>query len=343
MTKVLFFHHYNDFSGSTKVLADYLVSQFEDLSKVEVVTDTSKNGFLTDIGVKLINVPILRYKEKAIPLLSQILWPFTGFFKALIYGWKYDVFYINTIVPMYAAIAGSLLGKKIIYHVHEKYITKSIKSRLAEFVFNHVIAERKYVSKYVSDSYAPHKGCVEYVEYNKLTEVFISKVYIVPVGEHKLNEALMISSLQAGKGVDNFMKIAFLLPNVHFSLVLSATKERIENYFDYNLPTNVTVYPSQPNIHPFLEKADIILNLSIPDYLVETFGMTIIEGMAYGLPAVVPNVGGPIELVENGINGYSIDVTNVSLVANKIKEILNPETYKMMYLSSLKKIEQFKY
>jgi len=31
---------------------------------------------------------------------------------------------------------------------------------------------------------------------------------------------------------------------------------------------------------------------------VETFGLTILEGMTYKLPAIVPPVGGVIELVE---------------------------------------------
>ena len=343
MEKTLFFHHYNDYSGSTKVLADYLSSNYDNLNDITVLTDATKEGFLSDIGVNLINIPIFRYKGRAIPIVSQIIWPIAGLIKTLRIGKKYDIFYINTIIPMYAAVAGSILNKKIIYHIHEKYVTKSVKSRIAEFIFNHVKAERKYVSKYVADKYLHHRDCIEYIAYNKLSKEFIAATKVVPLEEHKLNEVLMISSLQKGKGIDNFVKVAFKLPQLHFTLILSATEERIKDYFNYKLPPNLTLYPSQSNIHAFLQNADVILNLSIPFFLVETFGMTIIEGMAYGLPAIVPNAGGPMELIESGKNGYSIDVTDVSLVTSKIEEILNPTVYKKMYHNALKKVEQFKY
>ena len=120
-------------------------------------------------------------------------------------------------------------------------------------------------------------------------------------------------------------------------------REKIDNYFNTSLPSNLNLYPSQSDIHPFLYNSDLLLNLSIPNLWVETFGMTIIEGMAYGLPSIVPNVGGPKELVENGYNGYSIDVSEVNLVINKICEILQLENYNKMSNNALIKVRQFEW
>lgn len=341
MIDTLYFHHYNDYSGSTKVLADYLSSTYDDLQEVLVITDNSKQGFLTGLGIQLINVPIFRINGRAVPVISQLFWIFAGLMKALKYGKGYKSFYINTIIPMYAALAGVLMKKKIIYHVHEKYVTKSLKSILAEYVFNHVKAERRFVSKYVANMYNPRTGCQTIIQYNKLSDSFTKKVKIRPINSHGYNEIIMIASLQKGKGVDNFLRLSQMMEDLHFTLIVSSTEERIKQYFNSELPPNISILPKQSDIHPYLYKSDVLLNLSLPFFWVETFGMTIIEGMAYGLPAIVPNVGGPIELVENGYNGFSLDVSNIELVANKIREILVPTQYNIMHNNALQKVQQF--
>ena len=44
--------------------------------------------------------------------------------------------------------------------------------------------------------------------------------------------------------------------------------------------------------------------------------------MAYGVPAIVPNVGGPTELVANGVNGYNVNPYDLQTLENKISEIM---------------------
>jgi glycosyltransferase involved in cell wall biosynthesis len=61
-----------------------------------------------------------------------------------------------------------------------------------------------------------------------------------------------------------------------------------------------------------------VLNLSLPDEWIETFGLSLIEGMAYGSPVVCPPVGGPTEFV-NDKNGLLIDGKNVSDIVTFIR------------------------
>lgn len=70
--------------------------------------------------------------------------------------------------------------------------------------------------------------------------------------------------------------------------------------------------------------------------------MTILEAMAYGIPSIVPNVGGPIELIEDGHNGYCVDVTNAELVADKIRSVLNTDYYERLCKGALERFEKFK-
>jgi glycosyltransferase involved in cell wall biosynthesis len=36
--------------------------------------------------------------------------------------------------------------------------------------------------------------------------------------------------------------------------------------------------------------------------------MTLLEAMCYGVPVIAPNVGGPMEIVQSGENGFTLDV-----------------------------------
>ena len=83
--KILYVHPYNNYTGSTKVMADILKAKYDDLTKVTVMTEASQDGFLSSLGLNLINVPIIKYKGRAVPVLSQIVWIFVGFFKVLFY------------------------------------------------------------------------------------------------------------------------------------------------------------------------------------------------------------------------------------------------------------------
>ena len=143
-----------------------------------------------------------------------------------------------------------------------------------------------------------------------------------------------------------FIKAAKELSEYNFSLIISENEEKIYNYLynkcGYNdLPTNLIIYPTQSNIHQFLYNSDLILNLTDYNYIIETFGMTILEAMAYGIPAIVPNVGGPTELIENGYNGFCIDVTNIDILKTSINKILNKADYPQYVSNTLTKYSYF--
>ena len=98
----------------------------------------------------------------------------------------------------------------------------------------------------------------------------------------------------------------------------------------------------QSNLHPFYQNAALLLNLTIPEQCIETFGMTILEGMTYALPSIVPPIGGPLELVENGINGFTIDSREIDSLKDRITELYSNENlYNILSLNSLMKAKGF--
>lgn len=326
--KTLFFHPRNDYTGSTRVLADILSTEYRD-SKVCVVTDRNSNqGFLSEVSnVTIIATWTPTFKNIDIKFISFFCWILHSSLITLFIGIKYDKFYINTTKPFYAALIGRFLGKTIIYHVHEIFALNSMTTKLYRYVFDRTPCHRIFVSEYTKCQYKDNPECSWEIKYNKLNKSFISKVKFTPVENRSRKHILMISSLLRSKGIYMFADLARELPDYQFSLVLSTTKEKIIECFGNNVPSNLLLYPSQSDIHSFLENADLIMNLSVPGMMIESFGMTILEAMPYAIPAIVPNVGGPTELVKDGCNGLCVDVTDKNCIIKAIKEIMSTDRY----------------
>ena len=131
------------------------------------------------------------------------------------------------------------------------------------------------------------------------------------------------------------------MPEYTFQLMISADMDKIRSFLPHDIPSNVKIIPAQKDIHPFLRASDVVLNLSIPSVWIETFGMTILEAMAYGIPAIVPNAGGPTELVKNGYNGYCVDVTDVNVLVDTIRKVLGENEYKRLAENALERVKCF--
>ena len=57
--------------------------------------------------------------------------------------------------------------------------------------------------------------------------------------------------------------------------------------------------------------------------LFEAFGLTVLEGMASGLPVFATQFGGPQDIIEDGKNGYLINPTQPDLISQPILEFLH--------------------
>ena len=92
---------------------------------------------------------------------------------------------------------------------------------------------------------------------------------------------------------------------------------------------DLIVSPRQADVSEFYNDASLVLNLSDKSRFIETFGMTALEAMSAGLPVIVPSVGGIAELVDDGVNGYKIDVQDIDCIVERIDNIF---TDKSLYL-----------
>lgn len=302
----------------------------EDGNRVTLYTSRS-NGFLSDITQ--IEYHALWYDWKTNRILLSLLLFFTQlqlFFTVL---FKYplkknQILYINTILPFGAALAGWLLRKKIIYHVHELYIRPNIMQKFAIWVMQLTANKVIFVSNYLQKETSVKQSSA--ILPNSLSPEFYKVADSFLQGrknkERPLKNILMVSSLKSYKGVHIFLDLAKILPDYNFCLIAGASQNEVSNFINNNKPSqNLTIFSAQSNLHPFYQKADIILNLTIPTLCIETFGLTILEGMAYGLPVIAPPAGGPAELVRDGINGFLINPIEIEQLTTSIRQIFNGE------------------
>lgn len=346
MKKIVAIHLLNDYSGSPLVLKQVLNELASKGHPIDIYTSaTNKPGFLDE--VKQANRFSFAYQwhaNKWVTLFRLFISQLVLFRLLLKYRNQDVVIYVNTILPFGAAIAGKLMGKKVIYHIHETSIKPKVFKVFLKKIAAYCANEAIYVSAYLAQ-HESLSGVISHTIYNALGNDFIAKknASITAAHSHSPFTVLMLCSLKKYKGVYNFIELAKQIPDAHFQLVLNAGKAEIEEAFStITLPNNLTYNSATNNVHPYYANSNLVVNLSHPDGWVETFGMTILEAMNYGVPAIVPNVGGITELVEDGVNGYRISVYHKNALVYFINQ-LKKETahYQQLCKGALQKALQF--
>ena len=346
--KVIFVHLLNDYSGSPKVLSQVIDTVQKNGYEVELYTGKSDDGFLTGLTEKHHYYFYKRFENKYLTLITFMLSQISLFFKLLKYRHEDVIIYVNTMLPFGAGLAGKLMKKPVYCHVHETSLTPASFKIFLRSIVQKTASKVIFVSKALEEAES-FSNIPQEVIYNVLSNDFASVALQHTYTSLKDNNfnVLMICSLKAYKGVNEFVNIATLCQfqtHIRFTLVLNALKSEIDEYFiDMPLPSNLTLEARQKDLVPFYEQTSILLNLSRVDEWVETFGLTIIEAMAFGIPVIVPPVGGPAEIVSEDREGYLISSYEVEKISALIQELsLEENKCKDLSVSARKRVEDFK-
>ncbi|MGB1037779.1 MAG: glycosyltransferase family 4 protein [Bacteroidia bacterium] len=342
--KIIASHLLNDYSGSPKVLMQLLKGWTKNGIETELYTCSGREGFLSEIPQ--VNYNYFKYTWKKNPILRLVnlmISQLSLCLKVLKNAQKQDVIYINTVLPFGAAIAGKIKNCRVIYHIHETSVSPAILKSFLFGIMKWTATDIVYVSNFLAEA-EPIKGKKIHILHNAIENEFLEIAESQEIEKMNLQNILMVCSLKAYKGVFEFIALARQLPDYNFKLVLNASKTEIQEFFlATEIPSNVEMSDSQTDLHPFYRWSDLVLNLSQPESWIETFGLTILEGMAYGNPAIVPPVGGVVELVENDINGYRINSNQTDKIAEAIRN-LSSETnlYKAFRKNTKEVIAKFR-
>ena len=325
--RIIAAHLLNDFSGSPKVLKQLLNGWIYNGYEPHLFTSLHKKGFLSDIdGVSHHHA---WYRFRSNPWLRLLFFGLSQgllFFRLLFFLKRNDLVYINTVLPFGAALAGKIRGCRVIYHIHESTINPAILKWFLLKVVQWTARDVVYVSQYVANSHKL-KTPRTHLLYNAIESSFLKKAS-KHLKTQKPGKLLMVCSLRAYKGLFEYVELARNNTDYGFTLVINATQEEIDIFFEgTNLPENLCVFDAQTDLHPFYREADLVLNLSRPDGWIETFGLTIIEGMAYGLPAIVPPLGGITEVISEGETGYMADSRNQEVLQKAFNDVFKDDNH----------------
>lgn len=230
-----------------------------------------------------------------------------------------------------AVIAAMMTGRPVVYHLHGYHRAGRSRPSFAMRRAVHAIS----ISRFVTDVAASH-GC----QRGRITTIYnpISPQHrwIDSVERTALRArygfsndhvvVVMIGRLVKWKGQQQFLQAMRLVwtkaPNARALIV----GDDGENFGDYaqsvrqlaesGFPPGVVVFAGyQPDVDAHYQISDIAVHASIEP---EPFGLVITEAMQNGLPVIGANTGAVPELIDDGVNGYTVDPMDTGAFADAI-------------------------
>ena len=134
----------------------------------------------------------------------------------------------------------------------------------------------------------------------------------------------IVARLEEIKGHKYFIDAAKIVQDNGYDAVfviagVGSLEYDLKKYVKENYVNNVVFLGFVDNVYDL----NNIMYLQINASLYEAVGLSILEGMRLGVPAIVSSYGGNPELTKNGINGYVVNGQNSEEFAEKIMLLLN--------------------
>lgn len=296
-----------------------------------------KNGLRLDFADHVFNVPFFRspFNFKNIKAYTEL--------KRIIHNGNYDVIHCNTPVGgiLTRKIASSLRkkGTRVFYTAHgfHFYQGAPLKNWLLYYPIEKLFSRKtdKLIT-IVDEDYRFSK------DYFKCTTCRIHGVGVDETRFFALDkDGIFLKKEQMGYSQDSklILCVGELLPNKNQKMAIYAMhkvvskypkaklliagngseKDNLENLIvSLNLQNNVELLGYKTNINDYHQIADLLVSCSIREGL----GLNVIEAMMCKKPVVVSNNRGHRELIDNGRNGFMVDVRDSEKMAFHICELL---------------------
>ena len=330
LKKILCAHLYDDFSGSSKVMRQTIDALNQHgHSIITLVGSYGATGFIRE------SHPVVFFKysfggSKFRMMLSFAAAQFRLFFTTFKYcrSWKPNIVYVNTVLPAGAVIAAVLCRVPVVVHMHEVGLGTQtlfdILIRVVRWGADRVIC----VSNYVARNLPLHRGSMVVV-HNALPQKDRETANRIAaqnlgIGPHQPFTVLMACSLKWYKGIDSFIEVARRLKNagIRFELVVNCELQELNSFISSQcLPDNLKLVRRPTSMYEHYRNAGLVVNLSHRETCIESFGLTLLEAMACGIPVIAPQVGGCTELLQDGEGGWLIDSKDLDTLCSRIIEL----------------------
>lgn len=335
MKNVLFLHSSSELYGSDRSLLNLLKNLKNKNFKCIVILpeegplaiEINKLGY---VKVIIRELAVLRRKNLSLKGLYHYSKQFLQsiiFLKKVIKLEDIDIVYTNTSVVFPGGIAAKLCGKKSIWHVRE-IIDNNFENKVVSGIVNIfsdvIIANSKATAKRISNNDNKVR-----IVYNAIeSKETYSKKFL-----KRENDQIVIGMagrINRWKGQKLFVDMAEIVfkeeKNVKFVIAGDVYKDEIyilndlREYIDSkNLNNKIELLGQVNDMEYFYKGLDIFV---LPSIQPEPFGLVVIEAMDKGIPVIATNHGGPIEIIDDGKNGYLVDYRDANEMSQKVIELV---------------------
>lgn len=323
-------HLFNDYSGSPRVLKDAIDCGVND-SKHTYIFTSNHPGFLGGDNNRMVNIFYARSNFRFIQLIYFFLAQFHLFIKLMGFLFlsrlkkRKVILIVNTMLPFSALVAGWLMKGRVVCYIHETFIKPDVFKRFLRFFIENFSTNVVYVSQYLREK-EPFSRPDKLVVYNGLRADFPAVPTFNKQKKFIDKKVLFVGSLKIYKGINQLVKLAEMNKTVMFIAALNCERSDLNDFISkVYIPSNLSLLVRPNNLQELFAESFLVLNLSLSNAWVETFGLSLIEGMAFGNPVVAPPVGGPVEFV-NSNNGALIDSENTEEITHFIEHLSSSYT-----------------
>jgi len=326
---------------------DYVTTWFSGLKELEVVD-----------GINVHRIKVLGRKElPTASMLSLISFPFLAYKKASELCKKHKYNFINTHFTIPTGPLGVWMSRKYkiknILSIHGGDIYDPSKNNsphkkwyfrvVVNWVLNNsdfIVAQSSNTKDNAEKYYKYHKDIkiiplpYEVVNFKKISRKELGlkddKKYLIGIGR-----------LVKRKGFEYLIKSLKLLNEDVECLIIGdgPEKENLQQ-LAFNLGVaqrvNLLGYLSEEEKKfQYLAVADVFVLSSLH----EGFGIVLQEAMQVGLPIIATNIGGQVDFIKEGENGFLVNIKDEKSIANSAKKILSSnDLINEFYKNNMKKV-----
>jgi len=349
---ILLLHSSNDLYGASKIflqLIDLFISK--NFNVHVVLPEKGKlDDFLNkkDITVSYFELGVLR--KKYLSPLGLINRLFTNI-KAIKFLSNYinkrsiDLVYTNTSTILCGGIAAKQNGIASLFHVHEIPTDNKLYEIFSGKIINRISSKVLTVSNSVKNHW------LKYINENKIEKIYNGIVFEKIDSLNKIDrdqDNFVITSVArlipykghgylidiANELIKKSTKFKFLIVGDTLPSYVSYEKSVKQKVKDLSLENKIKFLGFRNDVSSILKQSDLFIHSTIsPDPL----PTVLFESLYNDLPTVATNLGGAIEILDNGNNGLLIPYNDPIKAANLIYEYCANNKLQKKHLENSKK------